>query len=95
MLGQDQDSLGGDLDAEQSFSGKIGYFNMWDRILTEAEIVDIHTCRTEVTGNRVAWNDTNWNSRYIHQPNGKRSRTGHYYVTSFKIFFASLFLDLL
>ena len=55
-MGQDQDSVGGDLDAEQSFSGKIGYFNAWDRALSVDEIKSIQNCSIETNGNVVAWN---------------------------------------
>ena len=65
MLGQDQDSKGGDLDSEQSFSGKMGYFNTWDRILTEAEIVAMQTCQSERLGNVVAWGDSSWITRLV------------------------------
>ena len=64
MLGQDQDSKGGDLDSEQSFSGKMGYFNIWDRKLTLAEIVGIQTCQTEMLGNIVSWGGSAWTTRW-------------------------------
>ena len=63
FLGQDQDARGGDLDKEQSFSGKIGYFNAWDRKLTDAEIQRIHSCQDLSNGNIVSWETDDWNDR--------------------------------
>ena len=60
ILGQDQDARGGDLDPEQSLSGKIGYFNVWDRKLTDAEIERIHSCQDLSNGNVVSWTTSDW-----------------------------------
>lgn len=65
ILGQDQDAPGGDLDPEQSFSGKIGYFNAWDRKLTDAEIQRIHNCEDLSGGNMASWTTSDWITRYL------------------------------
>ncbi|XP_076806633.1 neuronal pentraxin-1-like [Clavelina lepadiformis] len=41
FLGQDQDSLGGGLDANQAFNGNLTNFFIWPRILSQDEIGDI------------------------------------------------------
>ncbi|CAK8684472.1 unnamed protein product [Clavelina lepadiformis] len=41
FLGQDQDSLGGGLDADQAFNGNLSNFFIWPRILSQDEIGDI------------------------------------------------------
>ena len=66
ILGQDQDARGGDLDAEQSFSGKIGYFNAWNKKLTTAEIQAIHNCQDLSGGSIVSWTTANWIIRCLY-----------------------------
>ncbi|XP_032991672.1 serum amyloid P-component-like [Lacerta agilis] len=39
ILGQDQDSVGGGFDSNQSFLGEITDVNMWDRVLTQDEML--------------------------------------------------------
>lgn len=41
MLGQEQDSLGGSLDASQSLQGMLTNVNLWNRVLTSAEILKL------------------------------------------------------
>ena len=38
ILGQDQDSVGGDFDADQSFQGMLSNANMWNQVLTAEQI---------------------------------------------------------
>ena len=46
MLGQEQDSAGGSLDATQSFRGMLTNVNVWDRKLTDTRIQEMSTsCR--------------------------------------------------
>ena len=40
-LGQEQDSVGGDFDATQSFQGMLSNVNIWDHVLTAAAIEDM------------------------------------------------------
>jgi hypothetical protein len=47
VLGQDQDLVGGGFEADQSFSGAIAQFGMWDRQLTLKEISTLSECNSE------------------------------------------------
>ncbi|XP_067830335.1 neuronal pentraxin-2-like, partial [Heptranchias perlo] len=55
VLGQEQDVAGGRYDATQAFVGELAEFNVWDRILTEAEIRNVANCSTATVGNVLAW----------------------------------------
>ena len=43
VLGQDQDSVGGGFDADQSFQGMLSYVNMWDEVLLPKDIKEMST----------------------------------------------------
>ncbi|XP_002732761.1 uncharacterized protein LOC100374669 [Saccoglossus kowalevskii] len=59
-LGQEQDSLRGGYDSKQALKGELAYFNMWSRILTDAEIGQLATeCNGETEGNLFAWSSGN------------------------------------
>ncbi|XP_035688636.1 neuronal pentraxin-2-like [Branchiostoma floridae] len=38
ILGQEQDTVGGGFDVNQAFSGELSQVNLWDRVLTPAEV---------------------------------------------------------
>ena len=45
VLGQEQDSFGGDFSSAESYHGKISQFNLWNRCLNDLQIMDImHNC---------------------------------------------------
>ena len=45
VLGQEQDSFGGDFSSAESYHGKISQFNLWKRCLNDSQIMDImHNC---------------------------------------------------
>ena len=45
VLGQEQDSYGGDFSSAESYHGKISQFNLWKRCLKHSHIMDImHSC---------------------------------------------------
>ena len=45
VLGQEQDSYGGDFSSAESYHGKISQFNLWKRCLKDSHIMDImHSC---------------------------------------------------
>lgn len=54
ILGQDQDSYGGNFDAKQSFVGDIGDVNMWDFVLSPEQI------NTVYVGGTLSPNVLNW-----------------------------------
>ena len=60
VLGQDQDIPGGGYDREQAFSGEISQFGIWDRVLSQDEIVSLANCTVEkITDGSVATWDIN------------------------------------
>ncbi|KAK7026755.1 hypothetical protein SK128_003071, partial [Halocaridina rubra] len=59
-LGQDQDSLAGNFDASQSFSGAISDVNMWPRLLTDEEMPNITNCNERIAGDLINWDADTW-----------------------------------
>eukprot|EP00062_Callorhinchus_milii_P023379 gi/632982157/ref/XP_007907983.1/ PREDICTED: neuronal pentraxin receptor [Callorhinchus milii] len=57
IFGQEQDTLGGRFDATQAFVGELAQFNVWDRVLTSAEIISIANCSAGTAGNVLPWED--------------------------------------
>ncbi|XP_053109199.1 neuronal pentraxin receptor [Hemicordylus capensis] len=57
ILGQEQDALGGRFDATQAFVGEISQFNMWDHVLTPAEIIGLANCTSHLQGNIIQWDE--------------------------------------
>ncbi|XP_078594462.1 uncharacterized protein LOC144872277 [Branchiostoma floridae x Branchiostoma japonicum] len=55
ILGQDQDKVGGGFDPNQAFSGELSQVNLWDRVLTAAEI-GTDVCGQH--GNVIDWETT-------------------------------------
>ena len=54
VLGQDQDSLGGGFNADQSFQGMLSYVNLWDEVLPPEDIKEMSTsCLLD------EWNEAN------------------------------------
>ena len=57
VLGQVQHSYKGGFQEQQSFKGNITSFNMWDKVLSPAEISDlVKTCHSG-EGNVIKWSD--------------------------------------
>ena len=56
-IGEEQDSVGGGLDAKQSFIGMITGFNVWDRVLPEDELIAVknQSCHSRIEGNVISW----------------------------------------
>ncbi|KAI8504762.1 hypothetical protein Bbelb_178800 [Branchiostoma belcheri] len=55
ILGQDQDAVGGGFDADQAFTGELSGVNLWDRVLSPAEIA----ADCSYHGNVIDWDTTN------------------------------------
>ncbi|XP_063803445.1 C-reactive protein-like [Pseudophryne corroboree] len=53
ILGQEQDSFGGGFDINQSFSGEISDVNMWDYVLTPADMQKVMS--ENYNGNLINW----------------------------------------
>ncbi|XP_042323590.1 neuronal pentraxin receptor [Sceloporus undulatus] len=51
------DALGGRFDATQAFVGEISQFNLWDRVLTPAEIAGLANCTNHLQGNIIHWDE--------------------------------------
>ncbi len=60
MLGQEQDSVGGDFDADQSFKGMLSNVNVWNKVLLASQIEEMSTsCLLDEwnAGNVYKWRD--------------------------------------
>ncbi|XP_050021599.1 neuronal pentraxin receptor [Alexandromys fortis] len=57
ILGQEQDTLGGRFDATQAFVGDIAQFNLWDHVLTPAQVLGMANCTGPLMGNVLPWED--------------------------------------
>lgn len=58
LLGQDPDSYVGAFDAKQSFVGEICDVNMWDSVLPDSTIQDMHSGKRVPRGNVFDWETT-------------------------------------
>ncbi|KXJ84393.1 hypothetical protein RP20_CCG009862 [Aedes albopictus] len=57
IIGQEQDSLGGDFSETESFVGKLAYLDLWGRALSGYEVRDhYHSCEP-YQGDLVKWTD--------------------------------------
>ena len=65
MLGQEQDSLGGGFDINQSFIGMLANVNVWDHVLSVAQIERMSKSCLSGEGNIYKWSD------FIHGREGK------------------------
>ncbi|XP_052257236.1 sushi, von Willebrand factor type A, EGF and pentraxin domain-containing protein 1-like isoform X1 [Dreissena polymorpha] len=61
VIGQEQDSLGGDFNSAETFIGKITQLNMWSREFTSAEIDKLRLSCGRQLGNVIAWTDISGN----------------------------------
>ncbi|XP_019638860.1 PREDICTED: uncharacterized protein LOC109480924 isoform X5 [Branchiostoma belcheri] len=59
ILGQDQDVVGGGFHAGQSFIGELSEVNLWDRVLSPAEIGADWAAFCSYHGNLIDWDTTN------------------------------------
>ncbi|CAH1240004.1 SVEP1 [Branchiostoma lanceolatum] len=57
VLGQDQDVILGGFDSRESFKGELSRLNVWDHVLTEAQISVMAEHCTDDSGNVRAWPD--------------------------------------
>ena len=55
VLGQDQDSLGGDFNVKQTLHGRLASVNMWDKVLSESEIAAQYTNCSVPHGSVLNW----------------------------------------
>ena len=57
VLGQEQDSVGGRFDANQSFIGEMTGVNIWDHVIKEQEITRMSNSCFAGVGNVFQWRD--------------------------------------
>ena len=57
VLGQEQDSVGGSFDANQSFIGEMTGVNIWDHVKRDQEIVRMSKSCLTGEGNVFKWRD--------------------------------------
>ncbi|RMX52890.1 hypothetical protein pdam_00021625, partial [Pocillopora damicornis] len=55
VLGQEQDSIGGGFDREQTFYGRLASVNMWDKVLSESDIAAQYTNCSVPHGSVFNW----------------------------------------
>ena len=58
VIGQDQDSVGGDFGTSDAFAGELTKLHVWDRVLSPAEIKDLaSTCASNMKGNYIPYSN--------------------------------------
>jgi len=57
VLGQEQDSVGGSFDANQSFIGEMTGVNIWDHVIRDQEIMRMSKSCLAGEGNVFKWRD--------------------------------------
>ena len=55
VLGQDQDSVGGGFDRNQTLHGRLASVNMWDKVLSESDIAAQYTNCSVPHGSVINW----------------------------------------
>ena len=55
VLGQDQDSIGGGFDRNQTLHGRLASVNMWDKVLSESDIAAQYTNCSVPHGSVLNW----------------------------------------
>nr|P06206.3 RecName: Full=C-reactive protein 1.4; Flags: Precursor [Limulus polyphemus]AAA28268.1 C-reactive protein precursor [Limulus polyphemus] len=62
VLGQEQDSVGGEYDAEQSLEGELSELNLWNTVLNHEQIKHLSKCahpsERHIHGNIIQWDKT-------------------------------------
>ncbi|XP_047214567.1 neuronal pentraxin-2-like [Girardinichthys multiradiatus] len=57
VLGQEQDSLGGDFDSTQALVGELSQVGLWDRVLSSAQVASLARCNRVTQGIVVPWDE--------------------------------------
>ncbi|XP_052776199.1 sushi, von Willebrand factor type A, EGF and pentraxin domain-containing protein 1-like isoform X1 [Mya arenaria] len=58
VIGQEQDSLGGDFNSAETFIGQLSQLNVWSRELSLTDIENLRTSCEKVMGDVISWTDT-------------------------------------
>ena len=59
IMGQDMDRMKGGYSAAQALFGNIAEFNLWNKIIKEAEIQNMARSATFPKGNVISWKEDN------------------------------------
>lgn len=57
VIGQEQDSLGGDFSSTEAFIGTLTLFNMWDRELPLSDVENMMVSCQDFHGNVISWQE--------------------------------------
>ena len=55
IFGQDPDRMRGGFEKEQAFLGHLSELNIWNLTLSDLDILEMASCKTQMKGNIVAW----------------------------------------
>ena len=55
IFGQEQDRIRGGFERGQAYIGHLSEFNIWNKTLSENDILSMASCQTQIKGNVVAW----------------------------------------
>ncbi|MPC29987.1 Glutamate-gated chloride channel subunit beta [Portunus trituberculatus] len=56
--------LGQNFEARNSFSGDLSQINVWDRVLSDVEILDFARCKTDPQGSYISW-EAGWSLKVV------------------------------
>ena len=59
IIGQEQDKVGGAFSEKQIYQGYLSEFNIWNRLLSESEIMGMGNCSLLLKGDIFSWNRSN------------------------------------
>ncbi|KAK8401438.1 hypothetical protein O3P69_002897 [Scylla paramamosain] len=60
IIGQEQDSFGGNFQQDQSYSGEIAHLSFWDSYLSQDEIIRIAECQEPKEQPLLGWSSQEW-----------------------------------
>ncbi|KAK7085491.1 hypothetical protein SK128_028222 [Halocaridina rubra] len=60
VTGQEQDTVGGGFQPEQSFSGEFTELNIWNYLLNNETIYKLANCESYIEGDLLAWSKLSW-----------------------------------
>ncbi|KAK3867319.1 hypothetical protein Pcinc_027213 [Petrolisthes cinctipes] len=60
IIGQEQDSMGGGFQRDQSFSGEITHLNFWSSVLSNNTINRVARCKDRQEGDALGWSQQVW-----------------------------------
>ena len=58
-FGQEPDAMRGAYDKKEAYLGDLADFNVWNKVLSDADITKIASCENLIAGNIISWNISN------------------------------------